>query len=92
MEIAFFIYGVYLGAIKGIYLGGIKGIYLGGIKGILSWWYKRYISWCYKRYISWCYKGVEGGGRIRVLTHFSLSYRFPIILPVSELVVYRVFR
>ena len=68
MEIAFFIYGVYLGDIKGIYLGVIKGIYLGGIKG------------------------GRRRGRIRVLTHFSLSYRFPIILPVSELVVYRVFR
>jgi hypothetical protein len=28
-------------------------------------------------------------GRIRVLTYFSLFYRFLIILPVSELVVYR---
>jgi len=32
VEIAFFIYGVYLGDIKGIYLGVIKGIYLGAIK------------------------------------------------------------
>ena len=28
-------------------------------------------------------------GRSRVLTHFSLYYRFLIILPVSELVLYR---
>ncbi len=35
--------------------------------------------------------GIKGRrrGRIRVLTHFSLFYPFLIILPISELVVYR---
>ena len=63
-----------------VYLGAIKGIYLGVIKGI------------YLGVIKGIYLGATKGrrrGRIRVLTHFSLSYRFPIILPVSELVVYR---
>jgi len=48
-------------------------VYLGAIKGI-------YLG---------AIKGVEEGGRIRVLTHFSLFYPFLIILPISELVVYR---
>ena len=55
------------------------------------------IAFLFMGYILGAIKGIYLGGikgrrrgRIRVLTHFSLSYRFLIILPVSELVVYRV--